>query len=213
MKDSRILIVEDEQRLGEGISRIVGRYRPVKWVRSVSEGQVEFGPGARWTALIADIGLPDGSGLEVVKVARDRYPLLPVLVLTARIEPQLINRAHALRAEYLCKPAGDEELGGFLRRCIAFERVPDDRVSRMADELSVRCELTPRETDLVAAAVANLSRTDMLEEFDITENTLKSQVRQVLRKTGHESLDALARSLLRAALHGTDAESPLDESR
>lgn len=210
MAQGRFLLVEDEIRLGEALCRLFDRYRSTVLVRTVSEANVRLSTETeRWTGLVVDIGLPDGSGLEVVDHARGLYPLLPMLVLTGRFDRVSINRSHALRAEFVCKPATEDDLAGFLRRAITFERVGNDRIAALVDELCRACALTPREVDLVGAVLAGNARKAILDQFDITENTLKSQVRTLLRKTGHESLDALMRALYRDALAGSETPAPV----
>ncbi len=200
-----LLVVEDDFRNAKTLARLLGRFRTTRIAASVVEARALLKDGTRWTGLVVDVGLPDGSGLDVAGYARGLFPLLPVLVLTGRNDRSVINRSHKLRAEFVCKPASEADLFGFVRRAVTFERVPDERLAWLIDELAEHCELTPREVDVVAAAVANTPRQQLLETFQISENTLKSQVRSVLRKTGFESLDALAKSLLHDALSGSDA--------
>ncbi len=198
-----LLVVEDEVSNAQTLCRVLQRFRVTEIAGSVREATAVLATHQRWTGLVVDIGLPDGSGLDVVAVARRTMPLVPVLVLTGRNDRTVINRAHQLRAEFVCKPATDADLYGFVRRAVAFERVPDERMAWLIEELSQHCELTAKETEVVAAAVANTPRHVLLEQFGVTDNTLKTQVRQVLRKTGFDSLDALTKALLREALSGT----------
>src|SRR5512144_1082467 len=124
------LVLEDEPRALENLARILGRWRPTVAAPSVRAAiDALTSPGLRWTGLVADIGLPDGSGFEVVEAARERWPLLPVLMLTGLNDRASVNRAHALRAEYVIKPPEEGDLLGFVRRAIAFERVPRERLA------------------------------------------------------------------------------------
>jgi DNA-binding response OmpR family regulator len=64
-----------------------------------------------YAALILDLGLPDGDGLELLRELRHRNNPIPVLVLTAR--GGLHDRVHGLRSgadDYLVKPFALEEL-------------------------------------------------------------------------------------------------------
>lgn len=202
------LVVEDEPQAADSIARLLQRFRPTEYALTVRAARDKLEEADRhWTGLVADIGLPDGSGLELVQHARGKLPLLPILVLTGRNDRLSINRAHELRAEFVCKPATETDLFGFARRAVAFERVPDERLVWLIEELSRQRGLTGRESDIVAAAVANTPRKQLMDQFGITENTLKSQVRQLLRKTDHDSLDDLTRSLLRGALGGSETGS------
>ena len=99
-----------------------------------------------------------------------------------------------------------------MRRAIAFERVPDERLTSVVEELSRRNDLTIRETEVVVAALSN-TRAQLTELLGVTENTLKSLVRSILGKTDHVSMDALTKSLLRVALQGSSDRSnvPVDK--
>lgn len=204
------LIVEDDFNTASVLMRLLSRIRPTEVVGTVREARNILTPWRRWTALIVDIGLPDGSGIDVVTFARSRFPLLPVLVLTGRTERTVINRSHELRAEFVCKPAEGDELMGFARRAIAFERVPNERVAWVLDEVARVYALTTRECDLVAACMANVPRSEIAEQLRVTDNTLKSQIRGLLRKTGCETLDVLCRRLLHQALGGSEIVSDKD---
>ncbi len=198
------LVVEDEPQTGQMLARMLERIRPTEIAHTIRQARRILAPWRRWTGLVVDIGLPDGSGMDVVIDARGRYPLLPVLVLTGRNERSVINRSHELRAEFLCKPAEAEELLGFARRAIAFERVPNERIAWVIDELSKSYELSPRESDLVAACMASTPRAKLAEQLGVSDNTMKSQIKSLLRKTGCETLDVLCKRLLSQALAGSE---------
>ncbi len=67
-------------------------------------------------AVILDVMLPDGNGLELLKALRESFPLLPVLMLSARGEP--LDRILGLELgadDYLAKPCDPRELTARLR--------------------------------------------------------------------------------------------------
>ena len=67
-------------------------------------------------AVILDVMLPDGSGLELLKQLRQEHPELPVLMLSARGEP--LDRILGLELgadDYLAKPCDPRELTARLR--------------------------------------------------------------------------------------------------
>jgi DNA-binding NarL/FixJ family response regulator len=209
MQLGAFLLIEDDDTAAAGLGRILSRWRPTEHAGSLREGRRLLLGGQTWTGLIADIGLPDGSGLDLVELARERWPLLPVLVLTAQNDRQSINRAHALSAEYVVKPPEEQDLVVFARRAITLERVPEPRLGLLVNALALQCGLSPRETEILGATLANVPRKQLLEQLQVTDNTLKSQVRSLLHKTNHESLDALTRTLLREALGGGTATAPV----
>jgi two-component system response regulator DesR len=209
----RVLIVEADPVAARVVLRECTRMRRATVIDSAGAAMQLLGSKPRLTALIAEQTLPDGVGLAVVKAYRSVYPLMPVLVLTADTSPQVINRAHALRAEFVAKPARRRNLGAFLRRAVAFERVPDRRVAFVIDEIVRRCSLSPRETDLLAAAVHGVPRRTIADQIGTTENTIKSCIKGLLRKCDGASLDVVVRSIWMEALAGSDARRDDDPDR
>ncbi len=80
----RVLLVEDDAMLGDALHTSLAQSgADVDWVRDVAQARlalVEHG----YNAVLLDLGLPDGSGLAVLKQLRARYDPTPVLILTAR---------------------------------------------------------------------------------------------------------------------------------
>lgn len=63
--------------------------------------------------------------------------------------------------------------------------------------------LSPRETDLLVAAIAGVPRQVVCDQLGTTHNTAKSIAKSALRKLPHSSLDEVAREILRHALEGS----------
>jgi DNA-binding response OmpR family regulator len=112
----RILVVEDDPGLGRCIGHVVNRCAGdatvVHTVRSAIE---ELGDVVAWTALILDVSLPDGSGLDILKRVRTSQGAMPALILTGLLDRDVANAAFELRAQYLVKPATTSQLEQFLR--------------------------------------------------------------------------------------------------
>ncbi len=115
----RILIVEDDALLGDGIQvGLQQQHFVVDWVRT--------GPAAesallaeRYAALVLDWSLPNYSGLELLKRLRAQGNALPVLMLTAHDTVQ--DRIEGLNAgadDYMVKPFDRGELAARLRALI-----------------------------------------------------------------------------------------------
>ena len=62
--------------------------------------------------LMADLSLPRMDGLQVVSIARRKYPQLRVVVLTGLRDEQFRTRAYAMGVDqYWIKPESDQEMG------------------------------------------------------------------------------------------------------
>ncbi|ELS29514.1 Copper-sensing two-component system response regulator CpxR [Metapseudomonas furukawaii] len=77
------------------------------------------------SAVVLDVMLPDGSGLELLKQLRSDHPELPVLMLSARGEP--LDRILGLELgadDYLAKPCDPRELTARLRAVLRRTQPP-----------------------------------------------------------------------------------------
>src|SRR5262245_28094035 len=106
-----VLVVEDERDLVTTYQRLLGRQGcSVTAAATVREGLAAL-DGGRFALIIADLRLPDGSGLEIVRSARKRGDGPPVIVVTGFASPQ--SRREALDAgatAYLAKPFSNRAL-------------------------------------------------------------------------------------------------------
>ncbi|WP_100642091.1 response regulator transcription factor [Alteromonas facilis] len=107
----RILLVEDDAPLAEGLKRSLKREQySVDWVDT---GKYAINAITTKTAdmVILDLGLPDMDGLDVLKLSKRTDPNLPVLVLTARDGIDSKVKGLDLGADdYLAKPFDMAEL-------------------------------------------------------------------------------------------------------
>lgn len=115
----RLLIVEDDEMLRDGL--LVGlrlQGFSTEAVESLADArQALEQPG--FEAMVLDLMLPDGSGLDLLRDMRGRGNSLPVLVLTARDQtPAKIAGLDAGADDYLAKPFDLSELAARLRALI-----------------------------------------------------------------------------------------------
>lgn len=110
-----ILIVEDHQELANEVIDYLSKSGYVcKWAKSCSVALEEINSND-FDILLLDLGLPDGSGFDVLKEVRKTQSKMAVLILTARGE--LDDRINGLQLgadDYLTKPFALTELGARL---------------------------------------------------------------------------------------------------
>lgn len=78
-----VLIVDDEEKLGRFICMLLKRsgYRPIS-CRSVAEAR-NLLMNRRWAMVLTDIVMPKENGFELVRWIGQKFPSLPVIVMTA----------------------------------------------------------------------------------------------------------------------------------
>lgn len=192
------LVVEDEPELARGVARQIRLHRDAEVVHTVREARIAFRVG-NYIGLVLDIGLPDGSGLDFLAELRSRGVGVSALILTGELTRDFVNRAQELGAEYVCKPATRENLETYVRSAIELESGIRGRIAPVVKRLAQNWELTPREQMVLEYATEGLSRRDLADRMGVKENTVKSQTRSLLRKSGARSLATLAQEVLKLA--------------
>jgi two-component system, NarL family, invasion response regulator UvrY len=195
-----VLVVDDEPEVVLTIDRLLRRSWPLVVADSWNQAHSVIEAAPALSCAIVDIGLPDGSGLDLLSPLREAYTLLPVLVLTAHCEAALINKAQAFGVEYLVKPDFADGLRAFAARVAANEALRGSGEYRqdVADAVhafATTYDLTTRERDVLELAVGEHSRTEIAERLGISIHTIKAQVASILAKCSQTSLVVVARRL------------------
>ena len=172
--NERVLLIDDDARLGAMVGDYLrGHGFEVDCAGSLAAGRARL-KQERYDALLLDLMLPDGDGLELTRELRAdaRLQRLPLLMLTARGEP--MDRIIGLELgadDYLPKPFEPRELlarvKALLRRA-APDAGPEDvlRFGRLEIDLGARqarldgkpCDLTSHQFELLVVLARNPGR-------------------------------------------------------
>lgn len=110
------LIVDDSKLARMVLTSAFRRIRP-EWqlveAASADEAMQAVGDGAVSLALI-DFNMPGIDGLELVSRIRKSHPMMPVALVSANVQNEIMARARELDAAFVAKPLTDEALGAFL---------------------------------------------------------------------------------------------------
>ena len=115
----RLLIAEDDALLGAGLRAALGKWGfTVTWVRH-GGAALDVLESEQFLAMVLDIGLPDMSGLDVLRKVRATGNKLPILILTARdTTHDKVTSLDCGADDYLVKTTDMEELVARLRALI-----------------------------------------------------------------------------------------------
>ena len=167
----RILLVEDDASLGEGVKAgLEDDGHAVDWVRDGRHGREALATG-QFTAVVLDLTLPRLDGLEILRGLRASGNATPVLILTAR--DTIEDRVGGLDAgadDYLVKPFELAELKARVRSLsrraagrasnrISHRGVDVNLETRQVAVAGRPVELAPREYALLEALIAHPGRT------------------------------------------------------
>jgi two-component system OmpR family response regulator len=202
----RILLVEDDPMIGEALlTALRDEAYAVDWVRDGASALTALAVGT-YQAVLLDLGLPDGDGLEVLRHARGAGMLAPVIILTAR--DGLQDRIDGLDLgadDYLVKPFETAELFARLRattrRSVAGQAVPRlgngivelDPATREASAGGAPVLLSAREFSLMHALLLRpgtiLTRSDLESRIygwneEVESNAIDFLIHAVRKKLG-----------------------------
>ena len=120
-RPEHVLVVEDHQPIWDVIAKAC-RNEPwaLRFVPSGEEALEEVARGAgELDAMLVDIRLPGMDGVQVLREAHEQEPILPVVMLSALGEADMVVRCMKSGAyDYVTKPFRDEDLVARLRRAI-----------------------------------------------------------------------------------------------
>jgi DNA-binding response OmpR family regulator len=183
----RLLLIEDNDRLAHFLMKgLDAEGFAVDHVGLIDEAEAALAT-MRFDAILLDLGLPDGDGMDLLKRLRAKGDTTPILVTTARSD--LGDRLKGLDGgadDYLIKPFEIAELAARLR---ALLRRPGAVMSREIELGNLRFDAESRTATIEGRALALGRReTDLLEAL--------------IRRSGR----AIAKSALENAIYGLAGE-------
>ena len=200
----RTMIVEDQRDLRDGLSTLVNftpGFTCVGAFRSMEECLARVKHDLP-DVILSDIGLPGMSGIDGIKVLKEQYPDLIILVLTVYDDNEKIFDALCAGASgYLLKQTEPAELLKCVREAVdgGAPMSPEvaARVIKLFREVrppeKVDYDLTPHETRLLKLLVEGHNYVTAAEKLNISYNTNKFHVRNIYDKLQvHSKSEAVA---------------------
>jgi two-component system response regulator DevR len=198
VQQASFLVVDDEPLVTRSLSRVLARFGSVSTAETLGGACEQLVSRSDWSGFVVDLRLTDGSGLDVLTQVRLHHPLAPAILLSGAMDSEGINGAFALGARCLCKPWPREFLQNFAREALAAQQEVPQRITNAVNDLASKHALTPAQTEILFATVRGIDRASIVAARHVSENTHKTQVRGILRKTRTLSLGELRDRVLRA---------------
>lgn len=200
----RVLLVDDHEVVREGLRAMLDAVEDIEVVGTAATAaeavrRVGFDDPE---IVVLDVRLPDGSGVEVCREIRERFPEVKVLILTSFADEEaLMSAIIAGAAGYVLKRIKGQDLVESIRRVGRGESLLDpDMTERLFRRLRgdepedpVLARLSPQERTILEHIAEGQTNRQIAEAMFLAEKTVKNYVSNMLAKMGmHRRSEAAA---------------------
>lgn len=195
----RILLVEDDGPVRERLARIVGDWPGGRLVgacatlaeatRAIDENSIDL--------LITDLKLPDGHGVQAIRMLRTRHPAAEAMVISVLADDHTVIEAiEAGASGYLLKDtdpinvidaitellAGRSPISSTIARTIVRKLGGRGAEQDAAQGDGAAEKLTPREMDILWGIAKGFTYGELAERLEISKQTVPVHIKNIYRK-------------------------------
>jgi DNA-binding NarL/FixJ family response regulator len=207
-----ILVMEPDAQTASALVETLHLDGPVRRVERFDEALSIARGGDVITLLVVHAPLVDGAWDVLLEEVRARDPHVPALVVSDVADAAIVRRAFALDATFTCAPVAEDDLLRFARRRITvadLAALPEAMRSAL-EAIASKYQLRAQQLRVVHLALEGRSRREIARALLLSENTVKSQIRDLLKRCRARSLAELCREALREALSRSRAGANRD---
>jgi DNA-binding NarL/FixJ family response regulator len=206
-KPVKVAIIEDRREIREGLTMMINFTEGFKCIgsyRSMEEALARI-PHQLPDLVLSDIGLPGMDGIEGIRILKDEFPQLTILMLTVYDDNERIFDALCAGAcGYLLKKTPPAKLIESLNEALAGGAPMSPEIARKVITLfrevrppeRVDYDLTPHETRLLKLLVEGHSYKTAASELNVSVNTVSFHLKSIYEKLQvHSKSEAVAKAL------------------
>lgn len=194
----KILLVDDHRILLDGVKNLLADSPAFIVTGAAATGReaLELMKANEYDVMVTDYELPDLSGLELIKAAKTVLPEMKIIVLSMHDDPAVVRELLKSGIQgYILKKDTHKTLTDALNKVMANKRFLSDEISdlliHLAEEPEERGALTAREVEILRLISKEYSSRQIAEILFISERTVETHRKNILKKTGASNLVGL----------------------
>jgi DNA-binding NarL/FixJ family response regulator len=200
----RILAVDDHPVFRQGIAGLIEGQEDMTMVGEASNGReaIQQFRAQRPDVTLMDLQMPDMNGLDAIIAIRNEFPQARIIVLTTYTGDIQVLRALKAGAQgYLLKNLLHKELLQTIRAVHAGKKALSPEASHEIASHATDDALTPAEVAVLRLIAAGNANKQISYQLAISEETVKSRVKNILSKLGakdrtHAAMIGLKRGII-----------------
>lgn len=194
-KPIRLIIADDEMLIRTGLKIMLEASGNVEVLALAENGRAAFEACTihRPDVVLMDIRMPESNGIEGIKLIKEAFPEVKVLIVTTFQDTEYIVEAVQNGASgYLLKDSSPDAILDGIKVALSGKVVMDTVISEaLLTNTSVEKEesfdaekwgLTTREVELIAQVAKGLSNKEIAQTLFLSEGTVKNNISTILSK-------------------------------
>ena len=196
-----VLVVDDHDLFRRGLMEVLEEEDDITVIGEARNGAqaIEKAEELEPDVVFMDLNMPGQNGIEATAFLTQKWPDLKVLVLTVSEEAADLYRALSVGARgYVLKISDPQEIIDALRQVhqgwvvVSPAMAPrflsdlgqtsEPSTPQAPDPIAGETQLTPREQEILRLVARGLSNTELADTLMVSENTVKTHVKNILGK-------------------------------
>ncbi|MDN7120840.1 response regulator transcription factor [Nocardioides sp. ChNu-153] len=202
----RVLVVDDHELFRRGLTMLLGVDGGIAVVGEAGDGEegLRLATSTTPDVVLLDVRMPKGSGIAACKAIKDAVPAAKIIMLTVSDEEaDLYEAVKSGASGYLLKDSSIDEVAQAVRVVADGQSLISPSMAvKLLDEFkhmsqgertpSANLKLTERELQVLRLVATGINNREVAKRLEISENTVKNHVRNILEKLQlHSRIEAV----------------------
>jgi two-component system CheB/CheR fusion protein len=199
-----VYIVDDDEHVRDALRSVLLEAGRVAETYKDSEAFLQAYQPGKVGCLLIDAKLPGMSGLDLLRHLRLAGDALPAVMITGNSDVEMAVQAMKAGADdFIEKPIGYQALLAAIDKAVDHSLDGAKRTAWRQSAAHHIADLTPRQRQIMDLVLAGHPSKNIAADLGISQRTVENHRASIMKRTGSQSLPALARLAVTAALSET----------